>query len=198
MIERGCELWARDDVQARIGLLSAEEEARREDLVARLRQQHDELYAQLVEHEQLGAATRLLLHRWRFEKEVAAAQTWAERERLHEELREEVRAELRAELRAEVRAELVEELRKDLVEGLGRELREELRREMRAEMRGKVKAAAAAPGPGVTNHDIPARFGAPVPAAPLAVVAPRAAGSLKARLRDLPLPISADALAMAG
>jgi phage terminase small subunit len=201
--QRGSELWAREEVQARIGMLSAEEEERGEALVERMRRQQEELYDRLVEHGHFAVAARLLMHRWRFEKEVGTlrAQTWAERDRLHEELREEVRDELRAELIGEVRAELVAELRRDLVEGLRRELHADLLAEMRAK-----KAKAAAPGAGVTerdvlpvtNRDVLPEIPAPVPAGPLAVAAaaPKG-GSLKARLRDLPLPVAPGALAQA-
>ncbi|HEV7372624.1 hypothetical protein [Arenibaculum sp.] len=199
--QRGSELWARDDVQARLGELSAEEEDRHQALVEQMRRQHDELYGKLVEQGQFPAASRLLVHRWRFEKEVGAvrAETRTERDRLREDLREEVRDELREELRGEVRAELVDELRKEMAE-LRQDMRVELRREMRAGAGPKTKTGA------VTKHDIPARFDAQVPsgpvagplAGPLAVAAPHGAGSLKARLRDQPLPVPAGKLAISG
>ncbi|HEV7372713.1 hypothetical protein [Arenibaculum sp.] len=171
--------WAHADVRARLVELSAEEEDRHEALVEQMRRQHDELYGKLIEQGHFPAAARLLTHRWRFEKEVGAvrAVTRAERERLREDLREDVRDELREELRGKVQAELVEELRKELAG-----LRQELREEMRAGT--------------VTKHDIPARFDAPLPSSPLAgplagplAAAPQSAGSLKARLRDQPLPV---------
>ncbi|HEV7369141.1 hypothetical protein, partial [Arenibaculum sp.] len=172
--------------------LSAEEENRHEALVEQMRRQHDELYGKLVEQGQFPAAARLLAHRWRFEKDVGAvrAVTRAERERLREDLCEDVRDELREEMRGKVQAELVEELRRDLA-GLRQELREEQRREMRAGTGPKTKAGT------VTKHDIPARFDAPVPSGPLAA-APQSAGSLKARLRDQPLPVPTGKLARTG
>ncbi|HEV7367834.1 hypothetical protein, partial [Arenibaculum sp.] len=183
--------WSRADVRARLVELSAQEENRREALVEQMRRQHDELYGKLVEQGHFPAAARLLAHQWRFEKDVGAvrAVTRAERERLREDLHEEVRGELREELRGKIQAELVEELRKELA-GLRKEMRDELRAEMRAGPKTKTGT--------VTKHDIPARFDAPVPSGPLAgplVAAPQSAGSLKARLRDQPLPVPTGNLA---
>jgi hypothetical protein len=135
---RGAELWARDEIQNRIGVLSAAHEARIEAEVEELRTLTRSLFEYSCRTDRISQAVRLLTFRYRLHRDTLAARapTRAERERLREELRDELAPEVRSDLRLEMAASV----------------RAELRRELHAEVVAEV-AVTNGPEPSVTKRD---------------------------------------------
>ncbi|HSK38921.1 MAG TPA: hypothetical protein VK943_04060 [Arenibaculum sp.] len=119
---RGSEVYARDDIQRRIGLLTAEralaERNEREEFIRRF----ELLFEDCLKHGERSTALRALtvqLHLRGFDARSLTRRAEAERDRQAQadELRDRMHAELYAELYAEIRAEVLNEM-----ERIGREV----------------------------------------------------------------------------
>ncbi|HEV7368348.1 hypothetical protein [Arenibaculum sp.] len=145
------ELWARDDVQARIGALREAEENREQAMIDSMRRKYERMLDIFWKNGKSEAASRTMAQWWRFEKDVRAQRTLTprERERLHDEVRDDLREQMRPEIAEELRAEMREEIAARLREEIGAELH-----------------AQAGPVRTVTKHDAGRVSASPKPAAP--------------------------------
>ncbi|HSK40139.1 MAG TPA: hypothetical protein VK943_10270, partial [Arenibaculum sp.] len=137
--QRGSELYARDDVQQRIGQLTAEhaqaEGDMREDFIGRLQM----LFEECMAHGERGTALRALTVQLQLRGlDARSLNRRAEAEREREAQADELRDHLHAELYAEIRAEVLDEL----------EQRKQPQKPVRAERT-------------MTNHDVRAKSAGP-------------------------------------
>ncbi|HEV7372036.1 hypothetical protein [Arenibaculum sp.] len=170
------ELWVRDDVQARIGVLREAEENREQAMIGSMRHKYERMLDFFWKNGKLDAASRTMAQWCRFEKDVRAQRTVTprERERLHEEVREDLREQMRPEIAEDLREEMREEIAARLREEIGAELRAQAGMHagpVRTVTKHDVRQVSAPPKPApVTKHDVggvsaPSKPAAPKPAA---------------------------------
>ncbi|HSK39325.1 MAG TPA: hypothetical protein VK943_06130 [Arenibaculum sp.] len=159
--QRGSELYARDDVQQRIGQLTAEHaqagDEMREDYLGRLQMVFEECMA----HGERGTALRALTIQLQLRGLDARSLTRrAEAERERQAQADDLRDHLRAELYAEIRAEVLDDLEQLGRQAHGRKPPKQPQKPARAERT-------------MTNHDVCAKPAGGLPAVDTPVPAGR-------------------------